>query len=167
MMEKKQIFVGILIFICILFVSFTGLKKSLTITPYEVGNKSTSTKILVATENSDFKNYALDKIINSFDKDTYFKIINIKDINKENHNIFNKTIVFNSVWFGKIDGSVKSLVSIQSNKDKIILIATSGSGEWNNPANIDAITVATKKNQDATSKDIIVEDILKKIHKTG
>ena len=141
----------IVVSVFILFIS-AALIFRLTFSPknmkaFSINAPSSKTKILLATQDTKFKEQVLKQLEQDYqNKPVFFQIIDVKDISTFDPGNWHKILIFNAIESDKISETGENFVNQYSNTNKIILIATSGSGKWEkNNLNIDTLTVASKQ----------------------
>ncbi|WP_276370812.1 hypothetical protein [Chryseolinea sp. H1M3-3] len=111
---------------------------------FEVNNPSHPQHILIATQGSDFKDSVVHELIREFkSKQMYIKVIDITDLPSINEDTWTALIIIHTWEYSKPPREVKSFVDRTKDKKKLIVLTTSGDGNYKIEG-IDAITSASK-----------------------
>jgi len=128
--------------IVITFFVLTGCGKE--VVKKEIGDSSSKNKILIATEDSQFKNMIADNLVSKLNG-SYIKIIDVRNLSSENPDGFNAIAIVSTVKAGQIHKKALELIGKPEFKSKIILLSTYGT-EKNDPS-IDTISSSSKLNK--------------------
>ena len=156
----KIIGIFILILITILLtMSFTYVYKHYPrkIDSFEVNNSELNTKILIASQGSEFKNALLNNIVYKIDNDsTYIKVIDVSLLNELEPDNWNAVIIINTCIADKINTDVRKYLVKSRNEIPTVLFITAGDGRWKpNNLSVDAISSASRMSKvENLSKDI-------------
>jgi hypothetical protein len=117
----------------------------------ETGNNNSSRKILIATENSEFKKEVVDRLIEKLGmQDYYFRIISLKQLEEVDRGQYGAILLVCKVTAGKIQARANTFINKELANPKLIIFLTSGSGdplsEFNTAdmSGVDAITSASR-----------------------
>ena len=132
----------------------------------ELNSPALATKVLVATQGSDFKNAIVTNIINFYKKDSvYIKIVDISQLQQIKFEGYNAIVILHTWEYGKPPLEVSQFISNNLNyKDSIIVFATSGEGN-NKIEGIDAMAGESILENASDVSDVIIEKINKIIKK--
>ena len=111
------------------------------VSPFEINASTYQTKLLIATQGSEFKNSLTNNIINYYRKDSiYIKVIDVSKLNEIDLKKF-KTILLIHTWENlKPPVEVEKFIEINTKiKKKIIIYSTSGNGSYK-MEHVDALT---------------------------
>jgi len=115
----------------------------------QVGNQTARNKILLFSSQSDFKDGLINEIKSSIEEGDYFlKITGLESLKTENTEDYDKVIIIATCLSWGLEYSVQEFLDNYDNMDKVILITTSGDGNWKPnkyERKIDAIATASKK----------------------
>ncbi len=124
---------------------------------YEINNASSKKKILIASQESEFKKLIVDNLVKLLENDSiYIKIIDVTALSAISNDNWDAIVIINSCEAGKMHKDVSKFIKNFGEKNKIVLLTTSGSGKWK-PRNIeiDSISSASKKEDiDSISKEL-------------
>ncbi|MCG8568784.1 MAG: hypothetical protein MJB14_01470 [Spirochaetes bacterium] len=132
--------------VALIFYKVTFSQKE--VADFEVGSEKTSTQILIATQGSEFKDNVL-QIITSHQsmENKYIKIVDVSRLDTCKNQDWSKIIIISSIESSKIHEEAGEFINNYPDKNKITLLATSGSGKWSGEVlPVDTITTASKKN---------------------
>ncbi len=139
----KKTVIKIVITIVVLFVFFVFILPQFGISipqmvvmqediqPEELNDASLEKKILLAARNSKFKKAVINKIKESIKNDSiYIKCIGLTQLNDEDITPFNTILIINTTMAWNWDYKVKKFLKNNPKHDNVIILTTSGSGEW-------------------------------------
>ncbi len=146
-LKKILIVLGALIVVLIisfgvyLFVNRQGVAE-----PFEVGSADMSKKILIASQGSDFKNLMVDTLTSRLKgEDVYISVIDISELKEINQEDWDAEIIIHTTEGYRLPDVVKEYLERIGNPDEVILLITSGSGEWKpEECKVDILTSASK-----------------------
>ena len=149
--------VGLAIFMTIYMMMYSQR----VIEPFEVGEKSSTEKILIASQGSDYKDMFVKKVIERLENDSlYINVIDVTEIEKENTDDYKAVLIINSIEMYDMQENAKNFISV-SGKDNVIMLATSGNGAMGpKDESVDAITTASTV-EDIDDK---VDEVSKRLH---
>jgi len=126
---KKTIFITMVILIALSYFAVSLFSVS-----DDQGNTSTvspSYKILIATKKGDFKEDIIKKVSEQFSKENVkISRIELKQLSAHNPGDYNAVIVINSCVAWKMDKKVRKYVEKYPDSSNIIVLTTSGDGDW-------------------------------------
>jgi len=159
-MKVKTIFnLFLLFFICSICFSCAPGQ---TIKTQITGNLKSKNKVLIASKKSTFKDdiiydvqYALEQV------DAYVKIIDLLKLTEEKSEDYNAIVILNDYKFLKFNINVRKFLqnTSSSEKEKIILITTSGSSTPPKIEGVDAIASASNVSDTGHISEIIIEKV--------
>jgi len=129
-------------------------------------------KVLIATQGSDFKDLLLDELLDNLKEgDLYIKGIDISELDSIDSADWDAVILIHTIEKSRVPKVIDRFLK-SANNDKLVVVMTSGSGNWK-PKNddIDVITSASKDEEitpialDITSRlrNIIEKTIVEEI----
>jgi len=100
-----------------------------TIIPFEINNSNATTKVLIASQGSKFKDSVVKGILKNYEKDTvYFKVIDIYTLFTVNLDKWDALLFINSWEYGSPPRNVKKFIKNHPEQlDKLIILSTVGS----------------------------------------
>lgn len=120
----------------------------------ELGNLNSSKKVLIATENTEFKQEIVDRLTQKLGMpDYYFKVIGINLLPETNTDPYNAILVISKITAGRIQQKTSAYLQNKASDPKLVVLVTSGSGDpyseifQTNLKGVDAITSASKMNK--------------------
>lgn len=133
MSNQRKILNGILVGLALLFI-FTvwyteryGMDK---VAPFELNDTSLDSHILIATQGSAYKDRVVADVISSFYYDSiYIKIIDVHELGKETTTDWDAMVILHTWEIGEPPQPVTDFIVNVEDRRKLIVIATSGSGE--------------------------------------
>ena len=131
---------------------------------FDVNKPESSTKLLIATQGSEFKDTVVSGIIDHFDDQNIFiKVIDVYKLKDIDINDWNAVCLIHTWEFSAPPTSVKKFIKRLPNLDRLAVLTTSGNGTYKMEG-IDAITGASvlETSPDVTSQLINkIETILR------
>ncbi|MEL6810328.1 MAG: hypothetical protein AAFP76_03215 [Bacteroidota bacterium] len=164
----KRILIGLVVLViafCVFAVWYKNTYSMEVVSPYAVNDAHLPTKLLVATQGSEFKDQITASLVNRYHQDSvYISVIDVsslKDVKPEDY----KAIIVMHTWENwKPPRPVEEFVDrTKAYSDKIIVLTTSGEGSYR-MEEVDALTGASIiKHAEDYSDEIIfrIEKLLK------
>jgi len=111
----------------------------------EFGDPRTSFRILIATEQSEFKQAVTAEVVRRFDGAAlFFKIIDLRELESEAVDAYAAVVIMNTCFAWKMNPRVQAFLESTAVKTKIIVMTTAGDPNWHTEtAGIDAFTAAS------------------------
>jgi len=129
--------------------------------PYEVNTPDAPHKILLATQGSPFKKALTQALIESFEEENYYiQVIDVTQLDAYDANDWSAVILIHTWEYFKPNPEAKTFVQNTSDKNKLLVVTTSGSGD-EMIKGIDGISSASQ----LTEIDDLVAIILFRLHK--
>jgi hypothetical protein len=161
-LKRVLIVLGSLIFLFLiafgvyLFVNIQDVAES-----FEVGSADMSKKILIASQGSKYKNLMVDTLISRLKgEDVYISVIDISGLKEINQEDWNAEVIIHTTEAYKLPNPVKEYLGRVENPDEVMLLITSGGGEWKpGGSKVDAVTSASRVNDIPQKADIIQDKI--------
>ena len=124
-----------------LFVNRQGIAES-----FEVGSADMSKKILIASQGSKYKDLMVDTLISRLKAgDVYISVIDISRLNEINQEDWNAEIIIHTTEAYKLPDPVKEYLDRVESPDEVMLLITSGGGEWKpEDCKVDILTSASR-----------------------
>jgi hypothetical protein len=129
---------------------------------FEVNSSDLDTKVLIATQESDFKDALVSGIIEDLEKKpTYIKVVDVTTLSDVKEDEWNVVMLISTCQSSKLQADTTAYLDQAQDLDKTILLITSGSGTWK-PENapIDSISSASRK----VNVDSLVVNILNRLN---
>jgi len=119
-------------------------------------------RVLIASQNSGFKQAVAKEVRDSLKKNSYYvKIIDVKNLRSESPDDYNAIVILNACMAGRPDPRVESFLEILTEKDKIVLLTTGLLDNWKpESAGVDAMTSASAMDQSSAIGQTIVKKIM-------
>ncbi len=144
----------------LILISITLLACGKRIELIEFGDKNQTNRVLIATQQSDFKDSIVSKIMELLKEDNcYIKVIDLNDWENEIPEDYKSIIIIGAVKMGKLNSNADKFIETIQQKEKIILLASTNSGKWKSKMEIDSITSASE----IIKVDSIAQNITDKI----
>jgi len=144
-----------ILIICFLIFFGCTLKMVDTI---ETGDKTAlKSKVLIATQNSQFKGEVLSEIKKALGEDvSYIKVVDVKRLPNESVDQYIAVVILNSCMAGRPDPRVESFIDDIPDKGKLVVLTTGRLDSWKpDSPEVDAITSAsTMSETDAVAHTI-------------
>jgi len=145
----KKILIGIGALI-VLFVVVFGIYLLIHVQdvaePLEVGSPDMNKKVLIATQGSKYKNLMVDTLIARLKaEDIYISVIDISNLSEINQEDWDAEIIIHTTEGWKVPEPVKEFLDRIEKPDVVMLLITSGNGEWKpEDCKVDILTSASK-----------------------
>ena len=144
-------------FLMICFLTFVGCTLK-TFDTIETGDKTAlKSKMLIATQNSQFKNEVLSEIKKTLGEDiSYIKVVDVKRLPNESADQYIAIVILNSCMAGRPDPRVESFIDDIPEKRKLVVLTTGRLDSWKpDSSEVDALTSAsTMSETDAVAREI-------------
>jgi tetratricopeptide (TPR) repeat protein len=117
------------------------------IEPFEINRADLPTKVLIATQGSDFKNSLVATVCDKLEKyPAYVKVINVEGLDDVDAANWQNIIVMNTMMINKMSSHVERFVLQSGHLKNSLLLVTSGGFDYL-PTNqtVDTITAASRK----------------------
>jgi len=145
-------------FLMICFLTFFGCTLKMVDT-IETGDKTAlKSKVLIATQNSQFKGEVLSEIKKALGEDvSYIKVVDVKRLPNESVDQYIAVVILNSCMAGRPDPRVESFIDDIPDKGKLVVLTTGRLDSWKpDSSEVDAITAAsTMSETDAVARTIV------------
>lgn len=126
------------------------------IEPYEINTKGSSNSVLIATQESLFKNSLTYSLVDELkDDDVYLKVIDVTSLSNQDESAYDLIFLIHTWEIYRLPVEVETFLDAVKDKSKIYSIGTSGSGDLELKG-VDGITSASE----ITNKEYIVEKAL-------
>jgi hypothetical protein len=134
-----------------------------TVDTTETGNPGTlKSKVLIATQKSNFKTKMVSEIRNNLEDDVfYIKVVDLKWLSNESYDDFNAIVILNRCMAGRPDPRVESFVDSTPQKNKIVLLTTGQMDSWEpDSSEIDAMSSASTMSETTSLAQSISEKVM-------
>ena len=127
---------------------------------FQVNSPEYSSKLVIATQGSDFKNAVTNEIVSHFKQDSIFiEVIDVSSLSKINPKDYNAIVLIHT-WENwkppiEIEEFIKRTITYQ---DKIIVFTTSGQGSYKMEG-VDAITGESKLEETSFFSKVIIDKL--------
>lgn len=140
---------SIIVVLVVVFGIYLFIHKQRVIEPFEVGNAETEHKILIASQGSDFKNALVESLTTHLQKKrVYIKVIDVTSLQEVNEHEWDGLVLIHSSEQWKLQPDVKAYLDRATDLDKIVVVTTSGSGDWKTKDyDVDVLTSASKSEE--------------------
>jgi hypothetical protein len=117
------------------------------IEPFDVGNPKANTKILIASQGSNFKNKLVENLVSQLnDNETYLSIVDCTMLGNENATDWDAVIIIHTMQIHFMPKEVEKFLQGANDPSNIMLVSTSGAGdEVVETFNVDAISSASRE----------------------
>ena len=113
---------------------------------FEVGSADASSKILIATQGSEYKDLMVDTLTARLKgEDVYISVIDISGLKEIDQKDWDAEIIIHTTEGWKLPDPVKEYLDRIENAEEIILLITSGDGGWKpEECKVDVLTSASQ-----------------------
>lgn len=117
------------------------------IQPYQVGNPNAETRILIASQGSEFKNTLVEELISQLKSpETYLSVVDCTTLNNENADEWDAIIIIHTLQIHKMPEQAEVFLKEMNDYPKVMLVSTSGAGDDTVEGfKVDAISSASRK----------------------
>jgi hypothetical protein len=134
------------------------------ITPHTIGTIGSERRVLIATQESQFKEAVINRVIEELEGDeVYIEVVDLKALSQKPRERYEAVVILNEYQFFSLHHHVRKYLkdADEEEKKKIILITTAGSPHRvREVTEVDAISSASKPER----ADTVSETILQKVH---
>lgn len=145
----------------ICFLTFFGCTLK-TVDTIETGDKTAlKSKMLIATQNSQFKGEVLSEIKKALGENvSYIKVVDLKRLAKESVDQYSAIVILNSCMAGRPDPRVESFIDDIPDKGKLVVLTTGRLNSWKpDSPEVDAITSASTMSETAAVARTIADKV--------
>ena len=156
------ILVGAVIIILIaLFAVYLLINRQGVVEGYEAGTTGATGRLLIASQGSKFKNAAVERVIADLAEDSlYVRVIDVTSLGEIKEKEWDAILVLHTTENWRLQTDVKEYLERAQELDKVIVVTTSGSGEWKSDEyEVDILTSASKNDELPALTDRITEKI--------
>jgi hypothetical protein len=123
----------------------------------EAGDASSTKKVMIASDKTDFKKEVVTKVSEALIKDGYFvKVTGLDELNSADTAQFGAVVILNPCWAGAMDGKVSDYMKNHVDDKKVIIFTTAGNGTWKPDLKVDVITGASvMETADSKANEIV------------
>ena len=140
---------GIIVLLVVIFGVFWLINRQGVIEPFEIGSTEMEHKVLIASQGSDFKNALVESLTTHLkEKPIFINVIDVTTLDEINEDEWGAVVLIHTTEQWKLQPDVKAYLDRAQDLNKVVVLTTSGSGEWKTEDyNIDVITSASKNEE--------------------
>ncbi|UCG92092.1 MAG: hypothetical protein JSV97_13735 [candidate division WOR-3 bacterium] len=137
---------SIIVVLVVVFGIYLFMNRQRVIEPFAVGSVETEHKVLIASQGSDFKNALVESLTTHLqERQVYIRIIDVTSLQEVNEQEWDGLVLIHTTENWKLQPAVKAYLDRAKDLDKIVVVTTSGSGEWKTEDyDVDVLTSASK-----------------------
>lgn len=152
---------SIIVLLAILFGIYLLINRQGIIEPSDVGEPDSEERILIASQGSKFKNTLVEELSKYLEeKQVYLKIVDVTALEDVAESDWDAVILIHTTEMNKLQPDVKAYLDRVHDYSRVILITTSGPGDWKTDEyNVDIITSASKQEE----LPGLTEDVIKRL----
>lgn len=133
---------------------------------YEVTVSENAPSILIATQQSEYKDEVTKKVVDYFKQyDLNIKVIDISNLGKINEEDYTSIAVIHTWEYSKPPQEVKNFIQIVKDKDKVFTLSTSGDGNYRSEE-VDGISAASRMLSSESDSESIINWIESRLKPT-
>jgi regulatory protein YycH of two-component signal transduction system YycFG len=126
---------------------------------FEVNDKNLSTKVLIATQGSPFKDSVSTLVIDNLaQRSIYIKVIDVKDLKKVDENEWTVIAIIHTWENWSSQPDAEQFIEETNNQEKLIVVSTSGGGDMMIEG-IDGMSAASQKEQLRPTANYVIKRI--------
>jgi hypothetical protein len=116
---------------------------------FEIGSPELDQKVLIASQGSDFKNALVDSLTTHLEeKPLYIKVVDVSALGEVKEEEWNALIIINTCQQYRLHPDVIKYLDKAKDLSKVILVITSGPGDWKTDKyDVDIFTSASKMSE--------------------
>jgi len=134
----------------------------------QFNSPSAEKKLLIASRSSEFKKAVVDRISGFFKAQNFFvKITGLEQLKKEDASLYDAVVMINTCMSWDMDRNVKNYLELYKNHDKMIILTTSGDGNWKpkkKGKNYEAVSSASKSSDVEKTANTIIAKVQLLVH---
>lgn len=156
------IIIAVLVVLVIaLFAVFWLINKQGVVEAYDIGDSESSRKLLIAGQGSNFKNALVESVTTHLaEEPIYVSVIDVTGLENVKEDDWDAIILIHTTENWKLQPDVKTYLDRAQSLDKVIVVTTSGSGEWKSEEyEVDVMTSASKSEE----LPMLTNDIVRKL----
>ncbi len=156
------ILIGAVIIILIaLFAVFLLINRQGVVEGYDAGTVGAADRLLIASQGSKFKNSLVESVIAELAEDSlYIRLIDVTSLGDVLEKEWDAVLIMHTTEQWKLQPEVEEYLGRVQNLEKVILVTTSGSGEWKSDEyDVDILTSASKSDELPALTERITEKI--------
>jgi len=140
---------SIVVLLVALFVIVLLINKQGVVEPYDAGQPGSGNRLLIATQGSGFKSALIDSVtVYLIDDSLYVRVIDVTGLGEIDDNEWNAILIVHTTEQWKLQPDVAKYLERARDLSKVIVVTTSGSGEWKSDEYaVDVITSASKSDE--------------------
>lgn len=140
------IVIGIIVVVLVvLFGIYLIINRQGVVEPFAVGNPELEKRVLIASQGSDFKNALVESLTAYLENKAYVKVIDVTSLAEVNETEWDALVFINTTEQWKLWPDVDEYLAHTQDMGKVILVTTSGSGEWKTDKyGVESITSASR-----------------------
>ena len=141
------IVIGALVVVIVaLFGIFLWMNRQGVVEPYAMGDVEADTKLLIASQGSKFKDALVDSLAARVtDESVYIRVIDVTGLGEIREDDWEAIVIIHTTEKSEPPAGVKTYLDRAEDLNKVIVVTTSGSGEWKvGDYDVEAITSASK-----------------------
>ena len=137
---------ALIVLFVIVFGIYLLMNRQSVAEPFEVGAPDMGRKILIATQGSEYKDLMLDTLTARLTgEDVYISVIDISGLKEIDQKDWDAEIIIHTTEGWKLPDPVKEYLDRIENPEEVILLITSGNGNWKpEDSKVDVLTSASQ-----------------------
>jgi hypothetical protein len=156
------ILIGAVIIILIaLFAVYLLINRQGVVEGYDAGTAGAAGRLLIASQESKFKNALVERVIADLAEDSlHVRVIDVTSLGDIKENEWDAILMLHTTENWRLQPDVKKYLERAQQLDKVIIVTTSGSGEWKSDEyDVDILTSASKSDELPALTERITEKI--------
>lgn len=140
---------AIVALLVIVFVIYLLVNRQGVIESFDVGNPGLAQNVLIASQGSAFKNAIVESLTTHLkERQLFIKVIDVTTLGEVNEDDWDALVFIHTTEQWKLQPDVEKFLARARDLDKIILLTTSGQGDWKTDKyDVETITSASKKEE--------------------
>ncbi len=164
MRALKITFIVLGIVVVLIFIAFGVFllrNRQGAVTPFEVNTPEAPAKVLIASQGSEFKEAVVGGLTRHFeDRPVYLRVIDVSGLASIQEQDWDGLLLIHTTERSRLQSDVKKYLDRAQDLDKVVLLTTSGSGEWaTDRYDVDVITSASKRSETMPVIDLLAQKL--------
>ncbi|KPJ73587.1 hypothetical protein AMJ52_03460 [candidate division TA06 bacterium DG_78] len=139
---------AVAVILIVAFGIYLLVNKQGVIESYEITRAEVEYKVLIASQGSNFKNALVESLTTHLREKANINVIDVTALHETDEDEWDAVVLIHTTEQSKLQPDVKKYLDRAQDLPKIILVTTSGSGDWKtDDYDIDVITSASKTDE--------------------
>ncbi|UCG29237.1 MAG: hypothetical protein JSV53_06850 [candidate division WOR-3 bacterium] len=140
---------SIFVLLVVLFAVYLLINRQGVVEPYDLGKPELGKRLLIASQGSGFKNALVESVTTYLAEESrYVRVMDVTGLAEVDESEWDAILIVHTTEQWKLQPDVKKYLDRADALDKVIVVTTSGSGEWKSEDYaVDVMTSASKSEE--------------------